>query len=108
MKFIILDKDQVDQVHLLARSYEKKSSDSGDYVAIPHGFGEFWQYSSFNFEKLSISGITVLVNRWRKDIKVTSTSFSLHSGRFTVERKEYGNKLFSCFYIFIYVSLNFT
>ena len=41
MKFIILDKDQVDQVHLLARSYEKKSSNSGDYVAIPHGFGEF-------------------------------------------------------------------
>ena len=30
MKFIVFDKDQADQVHILARSYQKKSSDSGD------------------------------------------------------------------------------
>ena len=52
MKFIISGKDQVDQVHILARSYEKKSSDSGDYVTIPHEFRQFWQHSSFNFEKI--------------------------------------------------------
>ena len=52
MKFIISDKDQVDQVHILARNYDKKSSDSGDYVTIPHEFRQFWQHSSFNFEKI--------------------------------------------------------
>ena len=34
MKFLILDKERVDQVHILKRSYERKSSDSGDYVKI--------------------------------------------------------------------------
>ena len=51
MKFIIFDKDQVDQVHILARSHEKKSSDSVDYVTVPNRFRQFWQHSSFNFEK---------------------------------------------------------
>ena len=41
MKFLILDKDQVDQVHILTESYENKSSDAGDYVTIPHRFCEF-------------------------------------------------------------------
>ena len=109
MKFLILDKDQIDQDHILTGSYEKKSSDVGDYVTIPHRFREFWQYLSCNFGKeLFLSGVIVSVNRRRKDIKVTSVSSSLHSGRFTVECEEYGNKLFSYFDIFIYVSSNFT
>ena len=41
MKFLILDKDQIDQDHILTGSYEKKSSDAGDYVTIPHRFREF-------------------------------------------------------------------
>ena len=48
-----------------------------------------------------------VVNRRRKDIKVTFVSFGLHAGRFRVERTEHGNKLFLYFDIFIYVSLNF-
>ena len=97
------------RVHILTRSYEKKSSDSGDYVTIPQGFRQFWQYLSCNFEKkLFLSGIIASVNRRRKDIKVIFVSFSLHSGRFTVECKEYGNKVFSYFDIFMYVSSNFT
>ena len=97
------------EAHILTRSYEKKSSDSGDYVTIPHGFSQFWQYLSCNFEKkLFLSGVIVLVNRRRKDIKVKFVTFSFHSGRFTVICKEYGNKLFSYFDIFIYLSSNFT
>ena len=95
--------------HILTRSYEKKSSDSGDYVTIPHGFSQFWQYLSRNFEKkLFLSGVIVLVNRRRKDIKVKFVTFNFHSGRFTVICKEYGNKLFSYFDISIYVSSNLT
>ena len=97
------------KVHILTRSYEKKSSDSGDYVTIPHGFCQFWQYLSYNFEKkLFLSGVIVSVNRRRKDIKVKFVSFSFHSGRFTVICKEYENKLFSYFDTFLYVSSNFT
>ena len=97
------------KVHVLTRTYEKKSSDSGDYVTIPHGFCQLWQCLSCNFEKkLSLSAVIVSVNRQRKDIKVTFVSFSFHSGRFTVICKEYGNKLFSNFGIFICVSSNFT
>ena len=78
------------KVHILTRSYEKKSSDSGDYVTIPHGFSQFWQYLSCNFEKkLFLSGVIVLVNRRRKDMKVKFMTFSFHSGRFTVICKEY-------------------
>ena len=58
------------KVHILTKSYEKKSSDSGDYVTILHGFCQFWQYLSCNFEKkLFLSGVIVSVNRLRKDIK---------------------------------------
>ena len=97
------------KVHILTRSYEKKSSNSGDYVTIPHGFCQFWQYLSCNFEsKLFLLGVIVSVNRWRKDIKVTFVSSSFHSGRFTVICKEYGNKRFSYFDSFIYILLNFT
>ena len=46
-------------------------------------------------KKLFLSGVIVSINRRRKDIKVIFVSFSLDSGRFTVECKEYGNKLFS-------------
>ena len=97
------------KVHILTRSYEKKSSDSRDYVTIPHGFFQFWQYLLCNFEKkLFLSRVIGSVNRLRKDIKVTFVFFSFHSGRFTVIWKEYGNKLFSYFYIFKYVLSNFT
>ena len=97
------------KVHILTRSYEKKSSDSGDYITIPHGFRQFWQYLLCNFEKkLFLSGVIVSLNRQRKDIELTFVSFSLHSGRFRVKCKEYGNKLFSYFDIFIYLLLNFT
>ena len=101
MKFLIFDKDQVDQVHILTKIYEKKSSDSCDHVTIPHAFRQFWKKAFF-------SGVIVSVNRRRKDIKVTFVSFNFHSGKFTVEYKEYRNKLFSYFDIFIYVSSNFT
>ena len=97
------------KVHVLTRSCKKKSSDSGDYVTIPHGFCQFWLYLSGNFEKkLFLSGVIVSVNRRRKDIKVTFVSFSFHSRRFIVTCKEYGNKLFSYFDIFIQFSSNFT
>ena len=92
------------KVHILTRSCKKKSSDSGDYVTIPHGFCQFWQYLSCNFEKKS--GVIVSVNR--RNIKVTFVSFSFLLGRFTIICKEYGNKLFSYFNIFICVSSNFT
>ena len=29
------------EAHILTRSYEKKSSDSGDYVTTPQGFCQF-------------------------------------------------------------------
>ena len=29
------------KVHILTRTYEKKSSDSGNYIAIPYGFCQF-------------------------------------------------------------------
>ena len=74
------------------------------YVTIPHGFCQFWQYLSCNFEKKS--GVIVSVNR--RNIKVTFVSFSFLLGRFTIICKEYGNKLFSYFNIFICVSSNFT
>ena len=97
------------KVRILTRSYEKKSSDSREYVTIPHGFFQFWQYLLSNFEKkLFLSRVIGSVNRLRKDIKVTFVFFSFHSGRFPVIYKEYGNKLFSYFDIFIYVSSNFT
>ena len=97
------------EVHILTRNYEKKSSNSGDYVTIPHEFCQLWQYLSCYFEKkLFFSEVIVSVNRRRKDIKVTFVFFSFHSGRFPVIYKEYGNKLFSYFDIFIYVSSNFT
>ena len=56
-------------VHIiLTRSYEKKSSASGDYVAIPYGFRQFWQYFSCNFaKKFFLSAVIVSVNRRRKD-----------------------------------------
>ena len=92
------------KVHILTRSCKKKSSDSGDYVTIPHGFCQFWQYLSCNFEKKS--GVIVSVNR--RNIKVTFVSFSFLLGRFTIICKEYGNKLFSYLNIFICVSSNFT
>ena len=60
------------------------------------------------WKKLFFSEVIVSVNRRRKDIKVTFVFFSFHSGRFPVIYKEYGNKLFSYFDIFIYVSSNFT
>ena len=60
MKFLILAKDQIDQDHILTGSYEKKSSDAGDYVTIPHRFREFWQYLLCNFGKeLFLSGVIV-------------------------------------------------
>ena len=94
------------KVHILTRTYEKKSSDSGDYVAIL--LCQFWQYLS-NFEKkLFLSRVIVSVKERRKDIKVTFVSFGFHSGRLTVICKEYGNKLFSYFDIFINVSSNLT
>ena len=92
------------KVHILTRSCKKKSSDSGDYVTIPHGFCQFWQYLSCNFEKKS--GVIVSVNR--RNIKVTFVSFSFLLGRFTIICKQYGNKLFSYFNIFICVLSNFT
>ena len=96
------------KVHILTRSYERKSSDSGDYIAIPHGFYQFWQYLSNFQKKVFLSRVIVSVNRRRKNIKVTFVSFSFHSGRLTVIFKEYGNKLFSYFDIFIYVWSNLT
>ena len=60
------------KVHMLTRSYKKKSSDSGDYVTIPNGFSQFWQY----FEKKPfLSGVIVSVNRRRNDIKGTLMQF---------------------------------
>ena len=59
-------------------------------------------------KKTSLSAAIVSVNIRRKDIKVKIVSFGLHARRFTVECTEYGNALFSYFYIFIYVSPNFT
>ena len=94
------------KVHILTRSYEKKSSDSGHYILIPHGFCQFWQYLSNFQKKLFLSRVIVSVNRRRKNIKVTFVSFSFHSGRLTVICKEYGNKLFSYFDVFIYVWSN--
>ena len=89
---------------ILTRSYEKENY---DYVTIPQGFRQFWQNLSFDFEKkLLLSEVIVSVNRRRKDSKVALVSFGLHSGRFTLECKEYGNKLFSYFNIFIQVLSN--
>ena len=44
------------EVHILTRSYEKTSSNFGDYSTkgvstIPHGFPQFWQHLPSNFEK---------------------------------------------------------
>ena len=78
-------------------------------LRIPHQFRQFRQYLSCNFEKkLFLARVIVSVNRRRKDIKATFMYFGLHAGSFTVECKECGNKLFSYFDIFIYVSSNFT
>ena len=98
--------------HILQRSFEKKSSNFGDYfikwkLTIPHRFRQFWQYLSCNFEKKSSFGSICSVSRRRKEIKVI-VSFRPHTGRFTVGYKEYGNTLFSYFDFFIYVSSNFT
>ena len=41
MKFLIFDKDQLDQVRILTKIYEKKSSDSCHHVTIPHAFRQF-------------------------------------------------------------------
>ena len=41
MKFRIFDKDQVDQVHILTKIYEKKSSDSCEHVTIPDALHQF-------------------------------------------------------------------
>ena len=99
------------KVHILTRKYEKKSSNFGDYV-------RKWDVDSSSrispilaiffmqfVNKLLLSGVIVSLNRWIKYIIVTYRS---PAGRFTVECKEYGNTLFSCFDFFIYVSSTFT
>ena len=100
------------EVHILIRSYEKTSFKFGIYVtkwdvgnssrisSILIIFAWFWK-------KTFLSRVIFSVNRRRKDTKVTFVSFGLHAGRFIVECKKYGNKLFSYFDIFIYVSSNF-
>ena len=76
-------------------------------LTIPHGFRQFWQHLSCNFEKkLFLSGVIVSVNSQRKDIKVIFVSFRFRAGRFTVECKEYGSTLFSYLDIFMYFSWN--
>ena len=58
------------KVHILTRNYEKF-----------HGFCQFWQRMSCNFEKkLFLLGVIVSVNRPRKDIKVTLVSAAIQEG----------------------------
>ena len=101
------------EVHILTRICEKTKSNFGDYVTKWDVENSSWisliLTTRVNFEKkLSLSGVIVSVHRRRKDIKVTFVSFGLHTGRFSVVCKEYGNTLFSYYDIFIYVSSNFT
>ena len=69
-------------------------------LTVPHGFHQFWQYLSCNLQKKLLVGVFVSLNNRIKYIKVTYV-FRSPAGRFTVESKEYGNALFSCFDLFI-------
>ena len=103
------------EVHIFTRSYDKASSNFGDYVTkwnVDNSSQDFFNFHnialSLILEKTFFWRVIVSVNRLSKDIKVTFLSFGLHTGRFTVECTEYGSTLFSYFEIFIYVSSNFT